>query len=106
MEIFAGKKDGYVFKRINGVGLGYHEDTYPKTPEFELLKVTSIVELHQNERGKFDPDYEYITIEELADPQHRCRNFGKEIVALAKAPLHDSLITDEIAARIIKAFKY
>ena len=81
-------------------------DTYPKSPKFELVKVTSNAKLPQTERGKFEPDYEYITIEELADPQHRCRNFGKEIVALAKAPLHDSLITDEIAARIIKAFKY
>ena len=57
-------------------------------------------------RGKFHPTYKYLDIGELADPQHRCRNFGKEIVALAKAPLRDSLITDEIAARIIKAFKY
>ena len=33
-------------------------------------------------------------------------HFGKEIEVLAKAPLRDSIITDEIAARIIKAFKY
>ena len=71
-----------------------------------MTKVPSIAESRQNEKGKFDPTYEYLEIGELADPQHRCRNFGKEIVALAKAPLRDSLITDEIAARIIKAFKY
>ena len=49
---------------------GYHFDTYPETPQFEALKVTSIAEFRQNERGKFEPDYEFIKIEELTDPQH------------------------------------
>ena len=64
------------------------------------------MEGRQNEKGKFDSTYEYLQIGELEDPQHQCRNFGKEVVVLAKAPLRESFITDEIAARIIKAFKY
>ena len=105
-EKFMGEKEGYVFFHDKVLGNGYHCDKYPKNPIFELTSVVSTAKLRQNDRGKFDPQYEYISIGELADPQHRCRNFGKEIVALAKAPLRDSLITDEIAARIIKAFKY
>ena len=99
-------KEGYVYYHDKNLGRGYHWDTYPDTPQFELTKVQSIAEGGQNKKEKFHSTYEYLEIGELADPQHRCRNFGKEIVALAKALLRDSLITDEIAARIIKAFKY
>ena len=105
-ETFMEEKKGYVFYHDQHLGHGYHWDTYPDSPQFETTKVTSVAEGRQNEKGKFHPTYEFLQIGELADPQHRCRNFGKEIVALAKAPLRDSLITEEIGARIIKAFKY
>ena len=105
-ETFVNEKKGYLFYHDNSLGHGYHFDTYPKIPQFELTKVPSIAESRQNDRSKFYPEYEYLRIGELADPQHRCRNFGKEIVVLAKAPLRDCLFTDKIAARIIKAFKY
>ena len=60
----------------------------------------------QNEKGQLPPDYPHLGIQTLADPQHRCRNFGKEIIALARAPMKDSLLTEVQALRIIKAFKY
>ena len=101
-ETFKEEKEGYVFYHDAMLGYMYHFDTYPDSPQYDTSRVTSIAKLRQNERGKFEPTYEFIKIGVLADPQHRCGNFGKDIAALAKAPLHDSLITDEIGARIIK----
>ena len=103
---FNGERSGYVLKTSAENGCGYHFDSHPEEPRYlPGIARPKCLDL-QNERGKFAPDYEFIEIGALADPQHRCRNFGKDITALAKAPLHESYITDEQAARIIRLFKY
>ena len=103
---FEGMRLGYVYKRTEEYGLGYHYDTFPANPEYAEHKVSPTCLERQNDKGKLSPDYEFMEIGALADPQHRCRNFGKDIVALAKAPLRESKITEETSTRIIKLFKY
>ena len=99
-------KKGYVF-RMGKLGIGYYTDTYIQSDlSVKMEYVDPIILKYQNEKGQLPPDYPHLGIQTLADPQHRCRNFGKEIIALARAPMKDSLLTEVQALRIIKAFKY
>ena len=106
MKQFDGEKTGYVF-RSGKLGIGYYSDTYVELDlTTKMERVDPIVLKLQNEKGQLEPDYPHLGIQTLADLQHRCRNFGKEIIALAPAPMQDSLVTEVQALRIIKAFKY
>ena len=105
-DSFVGEKIGYVFYNHVIRGMGYHFDTHPAMPySFSEEKVEPISFTLQSEKGKFEPDYEYSNIGTLADPSHRCRNFGKDIKVLEKAPLSVSKIRKDLATRIIKLFK-
>ena len=81
-------------------------DQHPKSPTYFQELVEQICEKLQNEKGLFEPAYEYLELGTLADPGHRCRNFGKDMKVLEKAKLSESLIMEEICTRIIKSFKY
>ena len=78
-DIFTGKKEGYVFKNIDGLGLRYHKDNYTSNARMseECVPLTSL--LLQNMKDKFEPDSSFCDIGTLADPGHRCHNFGKEM---------------------------
>ena len=105
-EKFTGKKSGYVFFKHSENGIGYHYDTHPTELTYSLQQVEP-VSLHlQNDKGILEPDYEYLLLHTLAEPDHRFRNFGKDLKVLQKAPKHFSEIIEDLCVRLIKCFKY